>query len=666
MVLDTILEIRILLVEDDEIDVRAFDRALRKTNITYSLKSCVYAHEALGLLEGRLADFDCIFVDYQLPGMDGLTLLQEIKALGFEQPVLVMTSQGDEKIAVEMMKKGAFDYFPKADLSPAKIINLVNAIKHFNKVSDEKKRIEATFNQQKVFTEAVTNHSPNIIYVLDMLSGRFIYVNRSVFEELGYSKDEVKKMGEQVFELTVNPEHLPKVTEHLQKLSRSADGVIHEVEYQMKNAEGKWVWYYNRDVVFKRDAGNKVIQVLGSTSNISNIKKVESDLRIAKQEAEKAAKVKSEFLSNMSHEIRTPMNAIIGLTDLLLTEKHNPFVEENLKSIKQSADNLLVIINDILDFSKIEAGKMVIEAIDFDLKYQLQHICKMMAHKAREKGLAFETTMDEKIPKYLVGDPFRLNQIIINLAGNAIKFTKIGFVKIDALLREETADTIQIQISVKDSGIGIPEDKQQTIFESFTQAGSDTTRFFGGTGLGLTITSQLVKLMGGDILVRSTPDVGSEFTITLTFRKSHVTHIAKSHATGTEQKMKGMRILVVEDNKINQKVITQILKTWDCEFEVADNGQEGLHALSKSRFDIVLMDLQMPVLDGFETARLIREGVAGSKIKHIPIIALTADAFPETRNKVMATGMNDFVSKPFKKGELNSKIHSFVSLKPIR
>ncbi|MCF8366924.1 MAG: response regulator [Bacteroidales bacterium] len=661
--MDSLTKIKILLVEDDEIDVRAFGRALRKSNINYSLEVCVYADEALKLLNNSLTDFDCIFVDYQLPGMDGLTLLQEIKSLGFDHPVLVMTSQGDEKIAVEMMKNGAFDYFPKADLSSSKIVNLINAIKHFNKVTHEKKRIETTLNQQKLFTEAVTNHSPNIIYVLNLKSGKFIYVNRSVFEELGYSKDEIRELGDKVFERTVNPDHLQIVSDHLKKLSKSPDGVIHEVEYQIKSADGKWVWYYNRDIVFKRDENNNVAQILGSTINISNIKKVESDLRIAKQEAEKAARVKSEFLSNMSHEIRTPMNAIIGLTDLLLTESHSTFVEENLKSIKQSADNLLVIINDILDFSKIEAGKMVIESIDFDLKYQLEHICKMMAHKAREKGLAFETIMDEKIPKFLVGDPFRLNQIIINLAGNAIKFTKIGFVKIEALLREDKNESIKLEISVKDSGIGIPEDKQQTIFESFTQAGTDTSRFFGGTGLGLTITSQLVKLMDGEINVNSAPDVGSEFIVVLTFKKSTVSKIVKEIVADSEQNIKGLRILVVEDNKINQKVITQILKTWDCDFEVAENGREGLLALSKNSFDIVLMDLQMPVLDGFETAKLIRHGVAGSKIKQIPIIALTADAFPETRNKVFETGMNDFVSKPFKKGDLNNKIHSLVSIR---
>lgn len=659
-------KIKILLVEDDEIDVRAFARVLKKSNIDFELESCIYADEALSLLDDKAHVFDCMFVDYQLPGMDGLSLLKEIKLRQYNKPVLVMTSQGDEKIAVEMMKAGAFDYFPKSELSSSKIVNALNAIMRFNSITDEKQRIERSLKQQNLFTEAITISSPNIIYVLDLKTGKYVFSNRSIFKELGYTKDQIHNMSDKIFDLTVFPDHLPIISEHLKKLSKSKDGIVHEVEYKMKNTSGKWVWYYNRDIVFKRDENNEVTQILGSTSNISNIKKVESDLRIAKQEAEKAARVKSEFLSNMSHEIRTPMNAIIGLTDLLLTEKHDPFIDENLKSIKQSADNLLVIINDILDFSKIEAGKMVIEAIDFDIKYQFEHIGKIMSHKAREKGLAFETIIDNNIPKYLVGDPFRLNQIIINLAGNAIKFTKIGFVKIEARLLSIKEDKVELEISVKDSGIGIPKDKQQTIFESFTQAASDTSRFFGGTGLGLTITNQLVKLMDGSISVESVPDIGSEFAVVMSFKKGSDQNIVSNKEQISEQVISHQKILVVEDNKINQKVITQILKTWGCYHEVANNGREGLQLLSKNDFDIVLMDLQMPVLDGYETTKLIREGIAGSRMKNIPIIALTADAFPETKTRVIDTGMNDFVSKPFKKHELNNKIFNLTMSPAIR
>lgn len=653
--------ISILLVEHDQTDALAFESNLRKLGTEYKLEWCINADEALAKLKSGLSDFDCMFVDYQLPGMDGLELLKKIKEIGFLRPVLVMASQGNEIIAVNMMKAGAFDYFQKSELSPTKLSNALNAISRFNRIADDKKDIENSLRQNKVFTEAITRYSPNIIYVYDLETGKYIYTNRSIFEELGYSMDEIQKEGSSIFENTVDPIHYRAVSDHLKKLAASKDGVVHEIEYRMLDAGGNWVWYYNRDIPFKRDENGKVIQVLGSASNISTIKKAVAEMRVAKQQAEQAARVKSEFLSNMSHEIRTPMNAIIGLTDLLLSKKHDPFIHENLEAIKQSADNLLVIINDILDFSKIEAGKMIIETIDFDFGYQLEHIGKMMSHKAAEKNLTFKYYLDDKIPEILVGDPFRLNQVIINLIGNAIKFTHRGFVKIEARLAEQKDDVAQIRIVVKDSGIGIPVEKQKTIFESFTQAGSNTTRFFGGTGLGLTITSQLVRLMGGKIDVKSTVDVGSEFSVLLSFKKGSRKNVSNRESKPVELPLADIRILIVEDNKINQKVISQFLKTWSSSFEITENGRNALAQLSKNSFDIILMDLQMPVLDGYETTKLIREGVAGSKNKNIPIIALTADAFPETKKRVFDIGMNEFVSKPFEKGELNRKIHALTS-----
>jgi PAS domain S-box-containing protein len=654
-------DIHILLIEDDDIDQRAFERALKKSNIPGKLTTFVYAKEALELLNSEKINFDCIFIDYQLPDMDGLSLLRKIKESGYSKPVSVMTSQGDENVAVKMMKSGAFDYFPKSELSVSKLTKNLNAILHLNAVSEEKLRIEKNLETQKQFTEAVTRFSPNIIYVYDLDENKFVYTNRSVFQELGYTSQQIDEMGAKIFGLTVHPDHLERISKHIESLALAEDGKIYEVEYQMKMANGNWIWYYNRDIAFKRNNLGKVTQVLGTTTNITNFKKVEHELRIAKQDAERAALVKAEFLSNMSHEIRTPMNAIIGLTDILLSQQHEPFVEENLKSIQHSADNLLVIINDILDFSKIEAGKMVIEQINFDFKYQLDHIEKLIGHKTKQKGLDFQISIDDHIPKYLIGDPFRLNQIILNLAGNAVKFTKIGFVKIAAKLINETGENVEIELSVKDTGIGIPMDKKQSIFESFTQASSNTSRFFGGTGLGLTITNQLVNLMNGTIYVESKVDVGSIFYVNLTFGKGSANKKLTTVKTLKEQSLSGLNILVLEDNKINQTVISQILKSWNCDHSIAENGQIGLQLLAKHNYDIILMDLQMPVLDGFETTKLIRQGVAGTKTKNIPIIALTADAFPETKSKVISTGMNDFVSKPFQKTDLNNKIFGLLN-----
>jgi CheY-like chemotaxis protein len=354
------------------------------------------------------------------------------------------------------------------------------------------------------------------------------------------------------------------------------------------------------------------------------------------------------------------MNAIMGLSDIILQQPLEHSVRDNLKSIKQSADNLLVIINDILDFSKIEAGKVKIENISFNFLYQLEHIHKTMAFKAEQKNLKFKIIYPENTPKYLMGDPFRLNQVILNLCSNAIKFTQEGSVLIEIEILELTKDKSKILFSVIDTGIGIPEERQNQIFESFTQADVNVTRQFGGTGLGLTITKQLIGLMGGQIRVESKPGKGSRFYFTLEFELSNQDYSQIQTEELQEKSLEGLNILVMEDNLINQKVISQTLKNWGCTFSIVENGFKGLNLLQNNFYNIILMDLQMPQLDGFETTQEIRNGGAGINNLRIPIIALTADAFPETRDKVLEIGMNDLVSKPFKRNELNSKLYKMA------
>jgi len=404
------------------------------------------------------------------------------------------------------------------------------------------------------------------------------------------------------------------------------------------------------------NSSGKPIKYITFKTDISKIKETEERYKKAKDEAEKALEIKAEFLSNMSHEIRTPMNAIIGLSDIILQEPLEPQVRDNLKSINQSADNLLVIINDILDFSKIEAGKVKIENTNFNFKYQLEHIKKTMTFKTDQKNLEFDVLIDEEIPKYLKGDPFRLNQVLLNLCGNAIKFTQSGSVKILVKLVKKDDKYAQVHFLVRDTGIGITEDRQKDIFESFTQADVKVTRQFGGTGLGLTITKQLIHLMGGEIQVSSQLGKGSDFFFDLNFEISTEGMDTPSNYSLIEKDLAGLSILVMEDNLINQKVIRQILNKWNCKVSIAGNGNLGLEQLKKHHFDLLLMDLQMPVMDGYETTKAIRTGVVGIHYLRVPIIALTADAFPETKKKVLEWGMNDLVSKPFRKAILNDRI----------
>jgi signal transduction histidine kinase/ActR/RegA family two-component response regulator len=449
-----------------------------------------------------------------------------------------------------------------------------------------------------------------------------------------------------------------KIPQHIDKLCKLEANCTYEFEYRIKNEQNEWIWYLSRNIVFKNDNEAKSAEILGTTTNISKQKEAEEKSEKALEVAEKALEIKAEFLSNMSHEIRTPMNAIMGLSDIILQEELEHSVEDNLKSIKQSADNLLVIINDILDFSKIEAGKVKIENISFNFIYQIEHIKKTMAFKAIQKDLDFHVNINNNIPKYLKGDPYRLNQVILNLCSNAIKFTQHGSVTIDVELQKLDEHQASIYFSITDTGIGISKDRQQEIFQSFTQADVKVTRQFGGTGLGLTITKQLIGLMGGKINVESTPGKGSKFFFCLDFDIPDQSEELNDESLQNEyeKSLSGLNILVLEDNIINQKVISQILSNWSCKYSLAENGFKGINKLKNDSFDLVLMDLQMPQLDGFETTKAIRTGGAGIHNLRIPIIALTADAFPETKKKVMEIGMNDLVSKPFNKGVLNSKI----------
>nr|WP_294795739.1 ATP-binding protein [uncultured Mucilaginibacter sp.] len=387
------------------------------------------------------------------------------------------------------------------------------------------------------------------------------------------------------------------------------------------------------------------------------------------EKAQKSSEIKSEFLSTMSHEIRTPLNAVIGMTDLLIMGGPRADQKENLEVLKFSASNLLSIVNDVLDFNKIESGKLVFEKIRLNLYELMSSICGGQTITAQQKGLNFSLDIDSALQsKTLFGDPTRITQIVFNLVSNAIKFTTKGDILVKVSCIEDRHDRLTVNFLVKDTGIGIPQDRLDVIFEPFTQESVSTTRQYGGTGLGLAIVKRLLELQGLKVCVTSVVDEGSEFSFNMEFpvatEKQAIVDKKTPLVVKTEAEAFGsMRVLIAEDNPVNVMLMKKLLSKWNITPFIAENGERAIEFVQYGNFDIILMDLQMPVMNGFDAAIEIRK-MADPQKANIPIIALTASALFDIKERVFSSGMNDYVSKPFKPTELYDKILNLVSTVP--
>lgn len=375
-------------------------------------------------------------------------------------------------------------------------------------------------------------------------------------------------------------------------------------------------------------------------------------LKQATAAAEAASKAKSDFLSTISHEIRTPLNAVVGISHYLINEKPKKEQVESLESLQFSAEHLTSLISDILDYNKLEAGSIEFEYTDVNIKEQAEKIIKAHTALAREKGIDLIFEFDEKVHPWVEADPTRIYQVVNNLINNAIKFTHKGFVKLRVSLQSEEEDIQTVRCEVEDTGIGIPKDKQELVFERFTQAGSSTTREYGGTGLGLAIIKKILTLANSEILLESEVGKGTKFQFDIDFKKTkRKIEVNDGKAEEISDSIKGKRILLVEDNQMNVMVAKKFLKKWEIEVEVAQNGKIAVDMVSLNQYDLVLMDLQMPVMDGYDATKAIRNFNSS-----LPIVALTASALLKVREDVLNAGMNDYVTKPFDPQELKRKI----------
>lgn len=418
----------------------------------------------------------------------------------------------------------------------------------------------------------------------------------------------------------MSPPH--KIHEHLERFNAS-----HEKQYASTTQ-------YNIPTFFER-------------------KKVEEEMERSRILAEESASAKADFVANMSHELRTPLGAILGFTDLLQKTTLDTVQQDYLEAIHTSGKSLLSIINDILDLSKLDAGKFLTETIPFSIPELMHSLQVMFSSKATGKDLRLSCSVDMAISFPVLGDPMRLTQILVNLMGNAVKFTESGSVYVNCIIQSETEDAVELCFSVRDTGIGIPADKIATIFERFTQVDTHITRKYGGTGLGLAITKQLVELLGGSITITSKEGAGTECTFTIPYHKAQEQQQPSTREAASNRQYFSLRkVLVVEDNLMNQKLTSIILQNQGFEVTIARNGKKAIEFLKEKQADLILMDIQMPVMDGYKTTQLIRDEL------HLatPIIAMTAHALSGEREKCLQAGMNDYLAKPFKEHDLLDKI----------
>lgn len=672
-------KINILLIEDNQAYSQLINGYLKESY--GELFSLFIAKTLLNGLEVLASEnFDVIISSLALQQNKGIDALKRIYENFSEIPIIVLIEQDSNSLRINAIELGAQDFLIRENLN-AKVL------KHSLESSVERNKIYKRFPvNTKILEELeqlalVAVKSYNAVTIAGK-DGKIEWVNPGFTKLTGYRLEDVIGTYGEILRAGGKTGLSPGTDPYITILTEKKP-----LSYENKNfsKDGKEYWVLT-SLTPILDRKGEVEKIISIDSDITKQKKAEEELIIAnkiseyslnkgnkaleelhkaKKQLEESLKVKEQFLANMSHEIRTPMNAIIGFTNLLLRQDNSKENKQFLDAIKNSGENLLVIINDILDLSKLESGKISFESIRFKLSQTLALLDELMLPKAVEKNIQLTTEVDENIPRLLVGDPTRLNQILINLVGNAIKFTLEGGVHLKVSILNDLKDEIELKFSIKDTGIGIPQDSLTKVFDGFTQASNDTTRKFGGTGLGLTITKQLVELQKGTISVESKVNEGSVFTFILKFKKVVQKTDANNLINHDQEEsfpLEGIKVLLVEDNFFNQMLASKVLENWKCKVEVAGNGIIAIEKVKEELFDIILMDIQLPDMDGYEATSYIRTKIAAPN-SLVPVIAMTAHAFANEIEKCMSYGMNDYISKPFNETILYGKIFKILNKK---
>jgi PAS domain S-box-containing protein len=638
--------------------------------------------EAESLLRMGTFDFDLVNnkIEHSIE-LSKLLELPEFKTINSVEE-FVSFVHDDDKIKTAQYIQGLINGENLNDTVQRKMISQKGNIKYFEIVSkitsvnNQPIRLSGTFRDiteqyekdialkrsEEKFRELFEN-TPSMYFIIDT---NYIVnsVNQFGADYLGYKKNEI--VGKNIRELFYTDDK-PLATKNLEHLI-TTDSMFSQWEIRKRKKSGEIIWVKETARIIKSTDDNLFFLIVCEdiTAEIQNrllVSRKQDELQKAKEKAEVAMYEKQQFTSIMSHEIRTPLNAVIGMTNVLLMENPRENQIAELNTLKFAAENLLVLVNDILDFSKIESGKIQLEKISFDIHKLVHNIKSSYKFKADEKGIFINCLIDEDVPSIIIGDPMRISQILNNLVSNAVKFTEQGFVEISLRNVIHMIDgEIKIRFEISDTGIGIPTSKLKTIFESFSQANIDTTRKYGGTGLGLTITQKLIHLYKSEIDLQSEVGKGSTFSFDIVFLLPKKDNIDKSSFFISERSASSeiKKVLLVEDNEINRIVTVKFLKRWNLDVDTAINGKDAINKLESSHFDLVLMDIHMPEMNGVEATKIIRNHT-NLDLKNIPIIALTAAAVDNERETLIEEGLSDYISKPFNPAELHDKIFKYFS-----
>lgn len=626
----------------------------------------------IGVNNGFLNLFQT-YSKYELMAGNHLRLTDSLQIL-FEKEVIQLKNSAEATTQWKFKSPDGkeFSVFSqKAVNAKNEVFGYLFSITEFNEdIIDSQKLKEQQNNNKKL--ALIASKAENSTFIVNS-NGIIEWANQTAEKELGFNATEL--INRTYFDFFRHEKNNSEILDFMNLCFEMQNNFTMELVVKTKNNEFKVV-EVEMELFDPQIENNKFLIV---HRDITLRFQLQAELKKAKGLAENASKLKSEFLSRMSHEIRTPLNAIIGVTNFMLEENIGPEVESNLQLIQSSSQNLLDIVNDILDYSNLETGRIKRENIRFNVHNLIRDIVRTHRNKAAAKNIEFNYSIDPNIPLNVIGDASALSQVLVNIVDNAIKFTPAGTVDLLVDSTEIVNGEIAVKFTVADTGIGIDPQDQHAIFDLFTQIDSGTTRRYGGVGLGLTITKALVELMGGTITLESKVNKGSKFCFVINLQIADLAKPKKEKNIEIEApqqdvennipaepkktiQLNELSILLVEDNNINQFVAKQLLEKYKIKVTIADNGQDALEKLENQKFDLILMDIQMPIMNGFEATEHIRAGKNGINEISIPIVALSADVFPETKEKAIQMGMNDFITKPIKQAELIEKIQLALNM----